>query len=87
MKQQINKTCRLLDDKIRKTCERIPQEKRKSVVLGLCILLVIIFSIVLWNSFDNQEVQHSLKTGHIEPLNLTKDSLIHKLKDQFHEKK
>ncbi len=60
-------------------------EKRKPVVLGLCILLVIIFSIVLWDSFHNQEVHNILKTGHIEPLDLPKDSLIHKLKDLFHE--
>ncbi len=87
MKQKIRKTSRLLDDTIRKACERIPQKKRKVVVLGLCILFASVFSFMLWDSFNNQEVQKILNIEHIKPLDLPRDSLIHKLKDVFHEQK
>jgi hypothetical protein len=87
MKQKIKKTSRLLDDTIRKACERIPQKKRKIVVLGLCILFVTVFSFMLWDSFNNQVVQKILHIEHIKPLDLPQDSLIHKLKDVIHEQK
>ena len=87
MKQKIRKTSRLIDDTIRKACERIPQKKRKVVVLGLCILFASVFSFMLWDSFNNQEVQKILDIEHIKPFDLPQDSLIHKLKDVFHEQK
>ncbi|MEZ5104518.1 MAG: TraL conjugative transposon family protein [Draconibacterium sp.] len=87
MKQKIRKTSRLLDDTIRKACERIPQKKRKVVVLGLCILFASVFSFMLWDSFNNQEVQNILDIEHIKPLDLPQDSLNHKLKDVIHEQK
>ncbi len=87
MKQKIRKTSRLLDDTILKACERIPQKKRKVVVLGLCILFASVFSFMLWGSFNNQEVQKIPDIEHIKPLDLPQDSLIHKLKDIFHEQK
>ncbi len=87
MKQKIRKTSRLLDDTIRKACERIPQKKRKVVVLGLCFLFVTVFSFMLWDSFNNQGVRKILDIEHIKPLDLPQDSLIHKLKDVFHEQK
>lgn len=85
MKQKIKMTSRLLDDTIRKACERIPLEKRKVVVCGLCILFASVFAFMLWNSFNNQEVQKILDIEHIKPLDLPQDSLIHKLKDVLHE--
>ena len=85
MKQKIRKTSRLLDDTIRKACERIPQKKRKVVVLGLCILFTSVFSFMLWDSFNNQEVQKIPDIEHIKSLDLPQDTLTHKLKDVFHE--
>lgn len=85
MKQKIIKTSRLLDDTIRIACEQIPQKKRKVVVFGLCFLFVAVFSFMLWDSFNNQEVRKILDMEHIRPLDLPQDSLIHKLKDVFHE--
>ena len=85
MKQKIRKTSRLLDDTIRKACERIPQKQRKLVVLGLCFLFVAVFSFMLWDSFNNQEVQKILNIEHIKSLDLPQDTLIHKLKDVLHE--
>jgi hypothetical protein len=87
MKQKIKKTSQLLDDTIQKACERIPQKNRKIVVLGLCILFVAVFSFMLWDSFNNQEVQKMFELKHITPLDLPQDTLIHKLKDVFHEQK
>ena len=87
MKQKIRKTSWLVDDTIRKACERIPQKKRKVVVFGLCFLFVTVFSFMIWDSFNNQEVQKILNIEHIKPLDLPQDTLIHKLKDVFHEQK
>ncbi|QGY45772.1 DUF3989 domain-containing protein [Maribellus comscasis] len=87
MKHKISMFRRMLDDTLRKTCEKIPQNKRKVVVLGLCFLFVAVFSFMLWDSFLNQGVQKMLEIEHIKPLDLPKDSLIHKLKDVFHEQK
>lgn len=77
----------MLDDTIRKACEQIPQKKRKVVVFGLCILFASVFSFMLWDSFNNQEARKILDIEHIKPLDLPQDSLIHKLKDVFHEQK
>ena len=87
MKQKISKTSRLLDDTIRKACERIPQKKRKMVVLGLCLIFVALFSFALWDSFNNPKVRKILDIEHIKSLDLPKDTLIQKLKDVFHEQK
>jgi hypothetical protein len=87
MKQKVRKTSRLLDDTLRKVCERIPQKKRKTVVLGLCFLLVTVFTFMLWDSFYNEEVQKIFEIEHIKSLDLPQDSLIQKLKDTNHEQK
>lgn len=71
----------MLDDTIRKACERIPQKKRKPAVFGLCFLFVAIFSFMLWDSFTKLKVPEIHEIEHIKPLDLPKDSLIHKLKD------
>jgi hypothetical protein len=87
MKQKIRKTSRLLDDTLRKACERIPQKKRKVVVLGLCLLFVAVFSFMIRDSFYNQEAKKIFQIKHIKPLDLPQDSLIQKFKNEFHEQK
>jgi hypothetical protein len=85
MRKNIRKINCSFDKSIRKACERIPQEKRKFVAMGLCFLFVVFFSIMLWNSVQSQGVQNLLKIEHITPLDLPQDSLIHELKDLIHE--
>lgn len=87
MSEKISKASQALDDTIRKACERIPQKKRKPAVFGLCFLFVAVFLVMLWNSFNNQEVHKMLEIEHIKSLDLPKDSLIHKLKDVIHGQK
>ena len=87
MNEKISKTSRMLDDTIRKVCERIPQKKRKPVVFGLCFLFVAVFSFMLWDSFHKPEVKKIIDIRHIKSLDLPKDSLIHKLKDVIHGQK
>ncbi len=87
MSEKISKASRMLDDTIRKACERIPQKKRKPAVFGLCFLFVAVFSFMLWDSFNNQGVQKTIDIKHIKSLDLPQDSLIHKLKDVIHGQK
>jgi hypothetical protein len=82
MKQKVKKTSRLLDDTLRKACERIPQKNRKAVVLGMCFLFVFTFSFILWDSFHNQEANEIFEIKHIKPLDLPQDSLIQKFKNE-----
>ncbi|HBL77036.1 MAG: hypothetical protein A2W90_19305 [Bacteroidetes bacterium GWF2_42_66] len=86
MNEKMSKASRMLDDTIRKACERISQKKRKPVVFGLCFLFVAVFSFMLWDSFTNQ-VRKVPDIKHIKSLDLPKDSLIHKLKDVIHGQK
>ena len=86
MNEKMSKASRMLDDTIRKACERIPQKKRKLVVFGLCFLFVAVFSVMLWDSFTNQ-VRKVPEIKHIKSLDLPTDSLIHKLKDVIHGQK
>jgi hypothetical protein len=81
MKKRVIKTNQLINEKIRKTCERIPIEKRKQVVLGLCILFAAFFSYVLWDSFHSKGVQKLIKIEHITPLDLPQDTLINHFKN------
>ena len=87
MKQKVRKSFRMLDDTLRKACEKIPQKKRKGVVLGMCFLFVTVFSFILWDSFYNQEVYKKFDIKHIEPLDLPHDSLIQEFKNEFHGQK
>lgn len=87
MKQKVRKINRVLDDTLRKACERIPQNKRKRVVLGMCFLFVVVFSFMLWDSFHNQEANNGFEIKHIEPLDLPQDSLNQKFKNKFHGQK
>lgn len=86
MSEKISKASQMLDDTIRKACERIPQKKRKPAVFGLCFLFVAVFSFMLWDSFNSQ-VRKVPEIKHIKSLDLPKDSLIHNLKDVIHGQK
>jgi len=72
---------RSLDNKIRNACERIPQRKRKYVALMLCFSFVVLFSFMIWDSFQSEGVKKMMKIEHITPLDLPQDSLIQKLKE------
>lgn len=87
MSEKISKASQALDDTIRKACERIPQKKCKPAVFGLCFLFGAIFLVMVWNSFYNPEAQKIIDIKHLRPLDLPKDSLIHKLKDVIHGQK
>jgi hypothetical protein len=86
MNEKVSKASRMLDDTIRKACERIPQKKRKPIVFGLCVLFVAVFSFMLWDSFSNQ-VRKVPEIKHIKSLDLPQDTLIQKLKDVIHGQK
>lgn len=81
MKKRVVKMNQLIDKKIRKACERIPIEKRKQVVLGLCILFAVFFSFILWDSFHSEGVQKLIEIEHITPLDLPQDTLINHFKN------
>lgn len=87
MKQKVRKINRVLDDTLRKACARIPQKKRKGVVLGMCFLFVVVFSFMLWDSFHNQETNKVFEIKHIKPLDLPQDSLNQNFKNKFHGQK
>lgn len=87
MKQKVRKINRVLDDTLQKACARIPQEKRKVVVFGMCILFVVVFSFMLWDSFHNQEAKKVFEIKHIKPLDLPQDSLNQKFKNEYHGQK
>ena len=86
MEKNIVKINRLLDRKIRDACEQIPPEKRKFMVLGLCLSFVILFSLMIWSSFHSEGVQKVIKIEHITPLDLPQDTLVNKLKKYLHGK-
>lgn len=87
MKQKVRKINRLLDNTLRKACARIPQEKRKVVVFGMCFLFVVVFSFMLWDSFQNQEANNGFEIKHIKSLDLPQDSLNQKFKNKIHGQK
>lgn len=82
MKQKVRKSYRMLDDTLRKACEKIPQKKRKAVVFGMCFLFISVFSFILWDSFYNQEVYKMFDIKHIELLDLPQDSLFQEFKNE-----
>jgi hypothetical protein len=87
MKQKVRKINRVLDDTLQKACARIPQKKRKVVVIGMCFLFVVVFSFMLWDSFHNQEANKVFEIKHIKPLDLPQDSLNQKFKNEYHGQK
>jgi len=75
MKTKFKEINQSLDGKIRKACEGIPPKKRKFVVLCLCLTFVVVFSIMLWQSFQTEGVKKLINIEHITPLDLPQDSL------------
>lgn len=70
-----------IDKKIKAGCERIPEKKRKFIVLILCFLFVAIFIVIIWDSFHSKGVQKTMKIEHITPLDLPQDTLINHFKN------
>jgi len=70
-----------IDKKIRTGCDRIPEKKRKFIVLILCFLFVSIFIVMLWNSFQSEGVQKLMKIEHITPLDLPQDTIVKQFKE------
>ena len=69
-----------IDKKIKAGCERIPEKKRKFIVLSLCFLFVAIFVVMLWDSFQSEGVQKMMKIEHITPLDLPQDTIVKQFK-------
>ncbi|SHE51325.1 Protein of unknown function [Mariniphaga anaerophila] len=81
MKKQLSKVGLQLNEKIKGVCERIPLKKRKTVVMGMCLLFTLVFASMLWDSFRKQEIQELFQIEHITPLDLPQDTLRNHLKD------
>ena len=81
MKNRFSEFKRLSREKLKGSCDRIPEKKRRMVVLGMCILFTLLFALVLWDSFRNPEVKDLFQIEHITPLDLPQDSIINQLKD------
>jgi hypothetical protein len=74
MKTKIKKINQSLDEKIRKTCDKIPQKKRNFFVLILCFAFVAFFVFTLWDTFQSEGVKEMMKIEHITPLDLPQDT-------------
>ncbi|WP_346854594.1 TraL conjugative transposon family protein [uncultured Draconibacterium sp.] len=72
---------RLSREKLKGSCDRIPEKKRRMVVLGMCVLFTLLFALVLWDSFREQGVKDLFQIELITPLDLPQDSIINQLKD------
>ena len=83
MKRKINI---IINDKIKMSCEKIPQEKRKAVVIVLCFLFVAFFVFILVDAFNYEGVKEMMKIEHITPLDLPQDTLVNHLKNLIHGK-
>ena len=70
-----------IDKTIKTGCERIPEKKRKFIVLILCFLFLAIFVVMLWDSFQSEGVQKIMKIEHITPLDLPQDTIVKQFKD------
>jgi TRAP-type C4-dicarboxylate transport system permease small subunit len=69
-----------IDKKIKTACNRIPEKKRKFIVLILCFLFLAIFVVMLWNSFQSEGVQKLIEIEHITPLDLPQDTIVKQFK-------
>ena len=81
MKNRFSKFKRLSREKLKGGCDRIPEKKRKLVVLGMCVLFTLLFALVLWDSFRDPIVKDLFQIEHITPLDLPQDSIINQLKE------
>lgn len=75
----IKKPFAILDERVKKECERLSPKARVSIVFGLCSIFFVSFIIVLVGSlYDINMTNKILDIEHITPLDLNqkKDSLI-----------
>ncbi len=68
-------------EKLKGNCDRIPEKKRRRVVVGMCVVFTLLFAFALWDSFRDPKVKDLFKIEHITPLDLPQDSIINHLKD------
>lgn len=81
MKNRYSEFKRLSREKLKGSCDKIPEKKRRMVVLGMCVLFTLLFALVLWDSFRDQKVKDLFQIEHITPLDLPQDSIINQFKD------
>ncbi|WP_319268710.1 TraL conjugative transposon family protein [uncultured Draconibacterium sp.] len=81
MKNRFSEFKRHSREKLKGSCDRIPEKKRRMVVLGMCILFTLLFALVLWDSFRDPKVKDLFQIEHITTLDLPQDSIINHLKD------
>ncbi|MDX8341673.1 TraL conjugative transposon family protein [Draconibacterium sp. IB214405] len=81
MKNRFSELKRLSREKLKGSCDRIPEKKRRRVVLGMCVLFTLLFAFALWDSFRDAKVKDLFQIEHITPLDLPQDSIINHLKD------
>ena len=87
MKKMISKTGLYLNEKLKRNCEKIPVKRRKTAVLMMCLLFSLVFVLMIWDSFQKQEVQDVFQIEHLTPLDIPQDSLINELKNLLHGQK
>ncbi|WP_346859626.1 TraL conjugative transposon family protein [uncultured Draconibacterium sp.] len=81
MKNRFSEFKRLSREKLKGNCDRIPEKKRRRVVVGMCVVFTLLFALVLWDSFRDPKVKDLFQIEHITPLDLPQDSIINHLKD------
>lgn len=81
MQNRFSKFKRLSRDKLKGSCDRIPEKKRRMVVLGMCVLFTLLLAFALWDSFRDSKVKDLFQIEHITPFDLPQDSIINQLKD------
>lgn len=81
MQKRFSELKRLSRDRLKGSCDRIPEKKRRMVILGMCVLFTLLFAFALWNSFRDPKVKDLFQIEHITPLDLPQDSIINHLKD------
>ena len=86
MKRKIIGLNQSIDKKIRISCEKMPEKKRKLFVLILCFLFVTFFVFMLVDAFNSEGVKEMMKIEHITPLDLPQDTLVNYLKKLIHGK-
>lgn len=75
----IKKPFTLLDEKVKKECERLSPRSRIALVIGLCTIFSVSFIIIFVSSlYEINMPNKAIEIEHITPLDLNqeKDSLI-----------
>lgn len=86
MKRKIIGLNQSIDKKIRISCEKMPEKKRKLFVLILCFLFVAFFVFILVDVFYSEGIKEMIKIEHISPLDLPQDTLTNQFKKFIHGK-